>query len=82
MERESTCGKMAADITASGKTTTWWGMVFISGPTVAAMRASTQMTRNADTDSTIGLMDADTRDGGTRASNMAWGSILIQPKER
>ena len=56
--------------------------VFTIGQTVADMKDSSMAIKSAALVFTSGPMDANTRDGGTRASNMALELILILLKKK
>ena len=61
---------------------TWMASVFTIGQTVADMKDSSVAIKSAALAFTSGPTDANTRDGGTRASNMALELILILPKKK
>lgn len=82
MDKVSIYGRMAADTMVTGSTMTWMVSVFTIGQTDADMKGSSITIKSAALAFTSGPTDANTRDGGTRASNMALGLILILLKKK
>ena len=77
---ELICGKMGANIGVSGHKMTCRDTASTSILMEYVTTVNTWLTKKKGTECTIGLTDAVTKDGGTRASNTDWAHTLIAPR--
>jgi len=71
MAMASMSGQTVGSTMDNGKTTTCKGTAFTCMPTVLDTTVSTTTIKKTATEYITGQMDADTKDGGTRASSTA-----------